>query len=57
MSKSIPFHVDNELEHIMTIILENTDDFESEASLLRICTKKYLKQKYPELLLEKINND
>ena len=57
MSKSIPLYIDNELEEMIKIILEETDDFETGASLLRICTKKYLKNNYPELLLKSFEND
>lgn len=57
MSKSIPLHISHDLEQLITIVLANTDDFESEASLIRIATKKYLKERYADLLLEKLENE
>ncbi len=60
MAKSIHLHLDNEIESMMKIILSHPiakDDFEGEASLLRQCTKKYLKQRYPELLLQSFEKE
>ena len=57
MSKTIPLYIDDELEELITIILEQTDEFEKEASLIRLCTKRYLKDQYPELLLKTFENE
>jgi len=57
MSKSIDLYLDDEAEEIISIVLENTDDFESQASCIRISIKKYLKQNYPELLLDKLKEN
>ena len=57
MSKSIPLYIPDDLEEMVNIILNNTDDFESEASLIRITCKKYLKEHYRELLLRRLEDE
>jgi len=57
MSKSIPFYLDDELEDIIKTILENTDDFETEQSCIRIACKKYFKTHYRELLLKRFKDE
>jgi len=57
MSKSIDLYLDNETEELIDIVLENSDDFENQSQLIRICVKKHLKQNYPELILKKFENE
>jgi len=54
MSKSIDLYLNDEVEELINLILENTDDFENQSALIRICVIKQLKQQYPELILEKL---
>ena len=57
MGKSIDLWLDEELETIIPIILSKTDDFENQSNLIRVCLKKYLKETYPELLYQYLQNE
>lgn len=60
MAKSIHIYLDDELEEIIKIILNHPikkDDFQNETSLIQLCTKRYLKKKYSEILLEDLKNE
>lgn len=57
MSKSIDLYLDDETEELINIVLENSDNYENQSSLIRICVKKTLKKEFPELLLEKFENE
>lgn len=57
MGKSVRFYLDDELEAIIEKVLLYTDEFETEASLIRLSTKRYLKNSFPELLLKKFEDE
>jgi len=56
MGKSLPLHIPDDVEEIINIVLKYTDDFETEQQLIRTCIKKFLKENYPELLIDKLKN-
>ena len=57
MSKSIDLYLNDTVEGLIKLILENTDDYENQSALIRICVIKQLKYEYPELILDKLENE